>query len=415
MIENGYKNNLIGGPKNGLIRIAHVTQQLDMGGMEKLLVEFARHVDRSRFDLRFVSLTTRGGVADEIESCGWPATALGKPSGLRPTLTLRLCRLFRQWKIDLVHTHNRAPLIYAGMAARLARVRGLVHTRHGQNFGESGRQTALFRLLSLAADRVVCVSRDAAHLSTRQGLRPDRLVQVWNGIDLARFSFTGPNMGGPAVMVGRMSPEKDPATLLRATALVVRQMPSFQLVLAGDGPCQPSLISLIEELDLSMHVRLLGEVRDIPTLLARASLLVLPSISEGISLTILEAMARGLPVVATKVGGNPEVVINGETGWLVPPRCPGELAAAILRVYCDPESGRRMGLAGRRRVESHFDVCRMVSTYESLYLGILYHRSFSRLGNKVPMISADRTAASPQEPRRSLEETVAFGAGEAHI
>jgi glycosyltransferase involved in cell wall biosynthesis len=360
-------------------RVAHVALQLDTGGMEKLLVEFARHADRSRFELVFVSLTTRGRVAEEIEACGWPVVALGKPYGICPGLPLRLGRLFRSWEIDVVHAHNRAPLIYAGLGARLAGVRGVVHTRHGRSFGENGRQMAFFRFFSLAADRVVCVSRDVSRLSARQGLRPERLAQVWNGIDVSRFCYTGPRADGPAVMVGRMSPEKDPFTLVRAAALVVRQEPSFQLLLAGDGPCLPALHNLVSELELNPHVRLLGEVRDIPALLAGASLLVLPSISEGISLTLLEAMARGLPVVATDVGGNAEVVLDGETGLLVPARNPERLAEAILKVYRDPELGRQMGLRGHRRVTEHFDSRRMVANYEKMYESLLdqHHKAIN--------------------------------------
>src|SRR5207253_10486932 len=137
---------------------------------------------------------------------------------------------------------------------------------------------------------------------------------------------------GPVVMVARMSPEKDAESLVRAAALAARQLPAFRLEVAGDGACLPALKQLAAGLALGDHVRFLGEVRDVPALLARASLFVLPSQTEGISLTILEAMARGLPVVATCVGGNPEVVEDGRTGLLVPPRDPEALARGILRL-----------------------------------------------------------------------------------
>ena len=197
-------------------------------------------------------------------------------------------------------------------------------------------------------------------------------MTIWNGIDLARFEFVGPKEEGPAVMVGRLSPEKDVETLVRAVPLILGQHPSFRLESACDGPCLASLKRLAEEeLGLRDNVRFLGEVRDIPGLLARASVFVLPSLTEGISLTLLEAMARGLPVVATRVGGNPEVVVDGETGFLVPPQSPRDLAAAILRVHGDPAQGRQMGLAGRCRVELNFDVTRMVAAYEALYMDVL--------------------------------------------
>lgn len=353
------------------VRVAHVTLGLGMGGAEKLLVEFARHANRARSDLRFVSLTTRGTLAEEIEAFGWPVTALDEPPGLRPRLIFRLARLFRRWNLDVVHTHNSRPLVHAGPAVRLARVPGLIHTRHGQHYQASCRETAVFRLATHLADRVVCVSSDSAKISSREGIASSRVCTVKNGIDVARFGHVGPRVGGPVVMTGRLSPEKDPESLLRAVAIAAGKDPSFRLEIAGDGELLPALRRATCELQLVEHVRFLGEVRDVRSLLARASLFVLPSLTEGISLTLLEAMATGLPVVATRVGGNPEVVVDGQTGLLVPPGAPPDLARAMLQLKQDPERSRRMGLAGRERVERHFDARRMVAEYESLYLRVL--------------------------------------------
>jgi glycosyltransferase involved in cell wall biosynthesis len=350
------------------LRVAHVSWGLNMGGLEKLLVEFARHTDPTRFDLRFISLTERGTLAADLERLGWPVTALEEPDGLRPGLVLRLAQAFRKCGADVVHTHDERPLLYGAAGARLARVRRIIHTRHGQKARNSRRQVFLFRLAAGLADRVVCVSDDAAALTIREGVSPKRIYTIRNGIDLARFAYTGPVASGPVVTVARLSPEKDVATLVRAAAIVVRESPSFRLEVAGNGVCMPALQGLTAELGLEEHVRFLGEVRDVPALLGRASLFVLPSVEEGISLTLLEAMARGLPVVATRIGGNPEVVAEGETGLIVPARDPETMAGAMLRFLGDAEGARRMGLAGRRRVERYFDVRRMVAAYEALYL-----------------------------------------------
>ena len=349
------------------MRVIHTVLQLDTGGMEKLLVEFARHADRARFDLHFVSLTTRGRVADEIEELGCPVVALGERPGVRPAMLLRLANRFRALSADIVHAHNSKPLIYCGPAARLAGVPSVVYTRHGTRLGARRGETILYKLAVRTADRAVCVSDDSSRLCLRDGVSPERVRKIWNGIDTARFGFAGPVPGGPVVMVGRLSPEKDVETLLRAVATIVPRHAEFRLEIAGDGVCMPALRQAVDELNLAHCVRFLGDVKDVPSLLARASMCVLPSLTEGISLVLLEAMARGLPVVATRVGGNPEVVTDEETGTLVPPGAPQELAAAMLRVYRDPDLARRMGEAGRRRVETHFDVRQMVAGYESLY------------------------------------------------
>lgn len=349
------------------IRVAHVSLGLNVGGMEKLLVEFARHADRERFDLHFVAIQSRGKLADDVEACGWKATCLEKPAGLRPLYVLELARQLRKRRIDLIHTHNTAAYLYGVPAAQLARVRAVIHTRHGQRFGAPARETRTFRLLSRYVDRVVCVSEDSRRLSAGEGIAEEKTCTIWNGIDIERFQYTGSTTAGPAVLVARLSPEKDIACLIRAVQLVIRTHPSFRLEIAGDGQCRPSLQALVSEFGLEQSVRFLGEVRDVPRILQRASMFVLPSLTEGISLTVLEAMASGLPVVATHVGGNPEVVVAGETGLLVPPGSPQELAGAIEELHSDPDRAHKMGFAGRQRVETKFDVRRMVAEYEVLY------------------------------------------------
>ncbi len=357
-------------PKRGRLRVAHVTLGLDVGGQEKLLVEFARCADRRRFDLHFVSLGGRGALAGDLEAWGWPVEALGEPSGFRPGLVLRLARLFRARRIDVVHTHDERPHIYGAFAARLAGVRRLIHTRHhGMAFRLTPRQAGLVRLAARLTDRFVCVSADSARQAVRHGVSPRTVRVLWNGIDLTQFEPPVHRGGGPVVTVARLSPEKDIDTLLKAAALAAAEDAAFRLEIAGDGPCMADLRRTAAELGLNGCVTFHGQVRDVPALLARAGLFVLSSRTEGVSLTLLEAMASGLAVVATRVGGNPEVVADGETGLLVPPGDPAALAAAILHLRRQAWERRRMEQAGRSRVERCFDVRRMTAEYERLYLG----------------------------------------------
>lgn len=350
------------------LRVVHVTGCLDLGGQEKLLVEFAKHADRDRFDLRFLSLTTRGILADELEAQGWPVTALGIEDGLHLRLPMRLARLLRSWGADIVHTHNERPLIYAAPAAKLASVRRVIHTKHGRGTYNSRRQRLLTAMASRLIDRFVCVSRDTAQLAIAQGVPASRIVTLHNGIDLDRFAFAGPRLDGPAVVVARLCADKDLATLLHAVSLVVAESPGFRLQIAGDGPCMNELRQLTQSLNLTTHVEFLGAVHDVPAILRRSRFCVLSSVSEGVPLTLLEAMAVGLPIVTTGVGGIPEVVADGVTGLLVPPRDPATLAAAIMRMQHDDDLARRFGDQGRRLVEDRFDVRAMVALYESLYL-----------------------------------------------
>jgi glycosyltransferase involved in cell wall biosynthesis len=352
------------------IRVAHVVETLDLGGLEKLITEFARHTDRTRFAPMVVTIGRRGLLADEVETLDCPVISLNRPPGVRSRVwsITQMARIFRRERVGVVHTHSEGPLLFGAPAARLAKVPRVVHTRHhGPDLGSSRRALTGMAFAARWVDCVACVADDGARRAADEGIDASKIQTIWNGIDLDRFAFRGPAPGGPAVVVARLSPEKDVETLLRATSIVARQMPEFRLEIAGDGPNRSGLEVLAKELNLGERARFLGRVDDVPALLGRASMLVLPSRMEGISLTLLEAMARGLPCVATRVGGNPEVVIDDQTGLLVPPGNPKALAHAIQTLWNDPERAEALGRAGRARAERHFDIRRTVATYESIY------------------------------------------------
>lgn len=314
----------------------------------------------------FLAIHEVGRFADEIRTGGGtvhqlkPARRFGQLSQMR--------RLFHERKFDVVHTHNTYPHIYASIAARWAGVPVVVNTRHGQRVGHGWKSRTQFRWVSSLVDRIVAVSDDAANLCIEaDGIAPKKVRRIWNGIDLSDFAFTGPSARPAAISVARLSPEKDFPTLLRAVPEVIARVPDFQLKIVGDGPERERLEALKNELGLGQHVELLGERTDIPQLLGEAGFFVSTSLTEGISLTLLEAMAIGLPVVATSVGGNPEIILHGTTGSLVPPKDSIAVAEAIASLCNNQSAWLRMGRAGRERVVENFDVRRMARDYEQLY------------------------------------------------
>ena len=351
-------------------RVVHISLGMNLGGMEKLLVEFARLTDRQRYALTFVSLQHRGELADEIESHQCPVISLDKPEGLRPAIVVRLARKLRKIKPDVVHTHNTAGYVYGVAAAAIAGVPRIIHTRHGQRFQSSRRQTILFRGLSGLVDHVVSVSSDGRQLSIDEGIAATKATTILNGVDLQKFDLCVDRPIGRVAVVARLVPEKDIASLIKAIDIMIRQGAEVSLdVMFGDGNERQKLEMLSQSLGRGDRIRFHGSRDDIFTVLSNTSIFVLPSITEGISMTLLEAMATGLPVVACHVGGNPEVVKNGETGFLVAPNQPQALADALLKLHHNPSLAKQFGSNGRARVEAKFCARKMVTAYESLYRG----------------------------------------------
>jgi glycosyltransferase involved in cell wall biosynthesis len=261
------------------------------------------------------------------------------------------------------------------LAAWRAKVPVVINTQHGRGCGDRWKNRIQFRIANRFTDRVVGVSDDALQLC--RGQNPgsaDKMVRIWNGIDVGRFKFHGPASKPAAISVARLSPEKDFGTLLQAAAVVRSQIPEFTLTIVGDGVERDRLEKQCDELNLRSTVEFLGERSDIPSLLAKAGFFVSSSKTEGVSLTLLEAMSVGLPIVTTNVGGNPEIVEPGLTGWLAPSQDPLTLAGEIIRMCREPEKWAAMGQAGRERIERDFNIRTTMARYESLYDQLLYEK-----------------------------------------
>lgn len=359
-------------PAGKRLRVCHLSLTLCTGGLERLLVDFARFHDRQRFELEFIALGETGAPAEEIQQMGcpviqFPLTARGKLAKIR-----QLSDFLNQRDYDLLHTHNAYPHFYGSLAAYRSRIPVTIQSRHGRRFGETFSERMQFAIASRFSDRVVPVSDDTGLRCKKIGWLDDsKVTRIWNGIDVDRFVFTGPADKLTAITVSRLSPEKDLGTMLYAVKQVVQQIPQFRLLIVGDGPERERLKQIAAELHLTTHVEFLGERKDIPQLLSQAGFYVSSSLTEGISLTLLEAMSVGLPVVATQVGGNPEIVQQPETGALVPSANPALLASALVQMCQNQSQWAEIGRRARQRVEQYFNIRTMIKDYEKLYLEIL--------------------------------------------
>ncbi|WP_298867075.1 glycosyltransferase [uncultured Gimesia sp.] len=354
------------------LRICHLSLTLCTGGLERLLVDFARYHNRDQFELEFIALGDTGLPAEEIRKLGcpvieYPLTADGKVARIN-----QLANFFSVRNYDLLHTHNAYPHFYGSLAGYRAKIPATIHTRHGRRFGETLSERIQFALASRISDRVVPVSDDTGERCKNIGWLSDRKIKrIWNGIDVDRFVFTGPADKLTAITVSRLSPEKDLITMLEAVKFVVSSIPQFHLMIVGNGPEREILERKTAALQLDSHVTFLGERSDIPDLLSQAGFYVSSSLTEGISLTLLEAMSVGLPVVTTSVGGNPEIVQQPDTGLLVPSANPPKLADAIIQMCQQQTNWKKMGQQARDRVEQYFNIRSMIQEYERVYLDVL--------------------------------------------
>jgi len=353
------------------IRVVHLVTTLDIGGLEKVVLDLVRCRTKAMFGAHVICLDAAGVLERSFLDAGAFVETVGT-RGPVPWRILKLARRLRQLRPHVLHTHNPQAHIHGAWAGRLANVPAIVHTRHGCHH-PGQRVAATFSRMAFAwTARYVAVSEDTAVMARDAERVPaGKVTVIHNGIDVERFALrekTSAPTRSRAVTVGRLSPIKDHVTLLKAARLVADRLPGFQLDVIGDGPLRADLETLRATLGLADHVHFRGYREQVGPYLAAADVFVLSSVSEGISIALLEAMASGLPAVATDVGGNREVIVPDVNGYLVRVGSPGDLADAILSLLEVPGALERMGRAARQRVEDQFNLSKVVGGYEGLYL-----------------------------------------------
>lgn len=374
--------------KERRLLVVHVVFSFAVGGLENGVVNLINRLDGKRFRHVVVALTKCDpAFCARVMRPDVEFVALHKPPGHSVKLFPALYRLFRKYRPDIVHTRNLAAL-ETTLPAWLAGVPVRIHGEHGWDVNDPDGSNPKYRFIRkvhrpLVTHYIALSGHLEAYLRDAIGVPEIRVTRICNGVDLSRFAQRGqqraPIEGSPfndpsyfvLGTVGRLQGVKDQLNLLQAFILLLRRRPdlavSMRLILVGDGPMRTRLEDEIKEACVTAHVWMAGERGDVPNVMRGFDCFVLPSQAEGISNTILEAMAGGLPVVATKVGGNGELVEDGVTGTLVPPRDPALLSDALERYVSQPAMAVEQGGAGRRRVEACFSLDGMVGRYADLY------------------------------------------------
>ncbi|WIT11348.1 TIGR03088 family PEP-CTERM/XrtA system glycosyltransferase [Paucibacter sediminis] len=374
--------------------VLHVVFRFDTGGLENGVVKLIDQLPADRYRHAVLALTEVTSFRERVQRKDVEFIALHKKPGHGFWLYPELYRVFKRLRPMIVHTRNLAAL-EAVVPAWAAGVPIRVHGEHGRDLGDldgSNRgQQRLRRLYSPFVHRYIALSRDLAdYLSARVGIRGERIAQVYNGVEIERFARPAGRAAIPACpfgaagefivgSVGRMQGVKDPLNLARAFVLALQQRPELRarlrLVMVGGGPLLEPARALLQDAGVAELSYLPGERSDVAEVMRGLDCFVLPSLAEGISNTILEAMASSLPVIATAVGGNAELVLDGQTGSLVPSGNAQALADAMLRLADDAELAARQGRAGRTRVEQQFSMKAMLQGYQQVYDSELQRRA----------------------------------------
>lgn len=371
--------------------VVHVVYRLAVGGMENGIVNLINHMPSDRYRHAIICLTDYSEFRNRIMTPEVKVVALRKKAGHDLLSYVRFWRALQDLSPAIVHTRNLAAIEYQFMSAA-AGVPARVHGEHGRDVydlsGSNRRYRLLRRLVNPFIHHYTAVSDDLSRwLRVSIGVDRECVTQIYNGVDTVRFrprtgsrAEIGPPgfaSAGTVVIgtVGRMQAVKDQLTLVRAYLHLLKQDPGMhkrvRLVLIGDGPLRKEAMTLVQMAGADALAWIPGERDDIPELIRQFDIFVLPSLAEGTSNTLLEAMAAGLPIVATRVGGTPEIVEEGQTGLLVPPSDPAAMAQAI-RTYVDiPALLLAHGQAGRRRVEQSFSMQSMVQGYLQVYDSLL--------------------------------------------
>lgn len=377
--------------KTSPLRVVHVVLSLDCGGLERMVLSLIRAGRALGQEVHVLCIERPGVLSAAAQHAGAHLMCMSQRGGYRRKLIRQIQNVFQEMRPDVVHTHQIGPLLYGGRAAHRSAVPLVVHTEHGNHLKgirpwlKRLRYRLIWRMASRSASRFFCVSGEILESMKAAGLRKEKLVLMANGID------TNPSNDGPSITdlrekwrlrpdqpvigtVGRLAEIKRQDLMLRSFALTLIEHPFARLMLVGDGTEGPALQELARSLGIEDSVTFVGYDSHPEAYLRLFDVFVLTSRSEGMPVAMLEAWAAGKPVVATAVGGVPDLVVDGVNGWLAQFGDEKAIASALCRVLSDPERANRMGEAGRQKVCIDFSLEKTAAAYDSAYHELLANR-----------------------------------------
>ena len=361
------------------LKIVHVVLSMDVGGLEQVVLDLVREGRLAGHHVTVLCVERPGVLAEQAEMAGADLLCLHKGPGVRWGTGQRARMVLEKLRPDVVHTHQIGALFYVGSAAKKSGVPVVVHTEHGKHFPGRFRTRCLSRWAVRSADRFFCVSKDIANGIERWRIAPkDKVRVVANGIDLDRFQnqvasqkLRG-SLGIPAEApvigtIGRLTEIKRQDLLIRAFLRLRNTFPAAHLLLVGDGNLRRELESLAAQLNLTNAVHFAGYQSKPELYLGAMNVFALTSRSEGMPLVVLEAWAAGVPIIASRVGGLPEMIDEGKTGLLFESGDEDALARGLGRLLSEADLTRQLVDNGTRRVETEFSARRMVEAYQRHY------------------------------------------------
>jgi glycosyltransferase involved in cell wall biosynthesis len=365
------------------IRVGFVLHVMQVAGAEMLVAEIIRRLGPVISPVVFC-LDGVGALGEIMQAEGVEVVALGRRPGLDLRIIGRLAHAIRSRRLQVLHAHQYTPFFYGALAARFARAgTRVVFTEHGRHYPDvvSAKRRVMNQvILRRLADRTTAVCAfSAGALREKEGFRGTRIDVIENGIDVERFGLPADRALAKRAIgldprrryistIARFHPVKDHETLLRAFADVCGAVDDVDLLLAGDGPLRPRCEELVRARGMAARVKFLGVRRDVPAILRASDVFALTSLSEAASITLLEAMATGVPVVVTDVGGNPEIVRRDVDGLLTPRGDAGALRSSLLTVLSDSKRAAGLGRSAAGRARDVYRIERTISRYRQVYL-----------------------------------------------
>ena len=377
------------------INVMQLALSLTIGGTEKLVYDIVRRVDKQTVAPIVCCLDEFGHFGERLQAEGFQVYTLSRTPGIDWQLLPKLARIIEQEQVDVIHAQQYSPFFYAALSVLHHRVAlrkpapKLLYTEHGifYPYRRKFKHALLNPLLCRFADEIVAISQSLkANLVAYENFPERRIQVVYNGIELDRFARVSVDVAAKRASLGlppqaqvigivaRLNQVKNHPMLLRAFKRVMAQQSDAYLLMVGDGPEEAKLKALAESLQITDRAWFLGARSDVAELLQILDVYALSSFSEGTSVSILEAMASGLPVVTTRVGGNPEVVREPDTAFLVDSDNDEQMAAKLLELLRDPALREKMGRAGKARAYAEFSQEKMVSAYTAMYQKLALRR-----------------------------------------